>query len=351
MLNLNALKKIAPILLAGAMLFGMSTVSYADTKEQVDNVNIHISYELSNGMTKSDVDVDTESEGVDNITVSSITNTSYGKKPKVVIKLKADSDFTFKGLSKSDVSLSGDDASVTKVSASSSSCTVTVTLPKIGTTDNTSLEVSDVTWSEDENGIVNWEQADDADKYEVKLMRGSSTRENVTTSSTSYNFRNTIRSNGKGTYTVRVRAIAGTYKGEWTESDEWDIDEDVLNDLGGRTSGGSSSGSSSGSYSGGGAPSGSSSSGGAWLRDANGWWYCNADRSYTTNNWQQIDGYWYYFNEYGYMKTGWLQSPYSGKWYWLSTDSNTYGRMLTNQWVDNGRYYVDSNGIWNGQSQ
>ena len=182
-------------------------------------------------------------------------------------------------------------------------------------------------------------------------MRGSSTRENVTTSSTSYNFRNTIRSNGKGTYTVRVRAIAGNYKGEWTESDEWDIDEDVLNDLGGKTSGGSSSGSSSGSYSGGGAPAGGSSSGGAWLRDTNGWWYCNADRSYTTNNWQQIDGYWYYFNEYGYMKTGWLQSPYSGKWYWLSTDSNSYGRMLTNQWVDNGRYYVDSNGIWNGQTR
>ena len=51
------------------------------------------------------------------------------------------------------------------------------------------------------------------------------------------------------------------------------------------------------------------------------------------------------------MKTGWLQSPYSGKWYWLSTDSNTYGRMLTNQSVDNGRYYVDANGIWNGQTR
>ena len=83
MLNLNALKKIAPVLLAGAMLFGMSTVANAATKDTVDSLNIHISYELSNGMTKSDVDVDTESEGVDNITVSSITNTSYGKKPKV----------------------------------------------------------------------------------------------------------------------------------------------------------------------------------------------------------------------------------------------------------------------------
>ena len=350
MFNLNVLKKFAPVLLTGAMLFGMTTVANAATKETVDSVTLNVSYELSNGMTKSDVDIDCESDGVDNAVVSSITNTSYGKKPKVTIKLKADSDYTFKGLSKSDVSVSGDDASVTKVSPSSSSCTVTITLPKIGTTDDTSLEVSDVTWGEDDNGVVVWEQADDADKYEVKLMRGSSTKETVTTNNTSYNFRSAIRANGKGTYTVRVRAIAGSYKGDWTESEDWDIDEDILSDLGGKTSGGSSSGSGSSSSSGG-APSGSSSSGGAWLRDTNGWWYCNADRSYTTNNWQQIDGYWYFFNEYGYMKTGWLQSPYSGKWYWLSTDSNTYGRMLTNQWVDNGRYYVDANGIWNGQTR
>ena len=36
--------------------------------------------------------------------------------------------------------------------------------------------------------------------------------------------------------------------------------------------------------------------GGAWLRDANGIWYINRDRSYTTNNWQQINGYWYFFD-------------------------------------------------------
>ncbi len=348
MLNLNILKKFAPVLLTGAMLFGMTTVAGAATREVIDDVNINIGYELSNGMSKSDVDVDSNSDGVDDISVSSITNTSYGKKPKVTVKLKTDSDYTFKGLTKSGVSISGDDATVTKVSTSTSSCTITLTLPKIGTTDDTSLEVSDVTWSDNEDGVINWEQADDADKYEVKLMRGSSTKDTVTTSNTSYNFRSAIRSNGKGTYTVRVRAIAGSYKGEWTESEDWEIDEDVLNDLGGKTSGSSSS---SSSYSGGGSPSSGGSSSGAWLQDSTGWWYCNADRSYTTNNWQQINGYWYYFNEYGYMKTGWLQSPYSGKWYWLSTDQNALGRMLTNQWVDNGRYYVDANGIWNGQTR
>ena len=84
--------------------------------------------------------------------------------------------------------------------------------------------------------------------------------------------------------------------------------------------------------------------GGAWLRDSNGWWFLNADRSYTTDNWQQIDGYWYYFNGYGYMVTGWFQSPASGLWYYLSEDQATLGRMVTNQYV--GGYYVNGDGVW-----
>ena len=63
--------------------------------------------------------------------------------------------------------------------------------------------------------------------------------------------------------------------------------------------------------------------------------------------WQQIGGNWYYFDNRGYMVTGWLKSPYSGKWYWLSTEGGSnLGKMLTNQWVDNNRYYVDGSGVW-----
>ena len=40
--------------------------------------------------------------------------------------------------------------------------------------------------------------------------------------------------------------------------------------------------------------SSSSSYKGAWLRDSVGWWYCNADKSYTVNNWQYIDDRWYF---------------------------------------------------------
>ena len=76
---------------------------------------------------------------------------------------------------------------------------------------------------------------------------------------------------------------------------------------------------------------------GAWLRDSNGWWYCNDDRSYTTNNWQKINGAWYYFNSWGYMETGWKQI--GGSWYYFHAD----GKMAHDTWID-GTYYVGSDG-------
>ena len=86
--------------------------------------------------------------------------------------------------------------------------------------------------------------------------------------------------------------------------------------------------------------------GGAWIRDSNGWWYVNANRSYTTDNWQQINGNWYYFDSYGYLVTGWKQSPHDGKWYYLDPNGkpDQLGRMLTNQWI--GDYYVGADGAW-----
>ena len=78
---------------------------------------------------------------------------------------------------------------------------------------------------------------------------------------------------------------------------------------------------------------------GAWLRDDVGWWYCNADKSYTTNNWQYINNYWYFFDERGYMKTGWIL--WNGKWYYCCEN----GEMLHDTTTPDG-YYVGSDGVW-----
>lgn len=43
-----------------------------------------------------------------------------------------------------------------------------------------------------------------------------------------------------------------------------------------------------------------------WHEDANGKWYQNADGTYYANGFQDIDGVTYYFDENGYMQTGWV---------------------------------------------
>ena len=78
-----------------------------------------------------------------------------------------------------------------------------------------------------------------------------------------------------------------------------------------------------------------------WEQDSNGWWYEYADGSYAIG-WAMIDGYWYYFNQSGYMHTGWLFDEGHQSWFYL--DSVT-GRMQTG-WtmIDGYYYYLDPNG-------
>ncbi|MBS4873963.1 MAG: CHAP domain-containing protein [Atopobium minutum] len=80
-------------------------------------------------------------------------------------------------------------------------------------------------------------------------------------------------------------------------------------------------------------------SSGEWLKNDTGWWYRNADGSYTTDGWQAIEGKWYFFDEHGYMWRGWLQR--NGYWYYLGAD----GAMLTGwQAINNKWYYFNGNG-------
>ena len=88
-----------------------------------------------------------------------------------------------------------------------------------------------------------------------------------------------------------------------------------------------------------------------WILDSTGWWYRHADGSYTTNNWEKINGNWYYFDGSGYMYTegwhkienhwyymdkwgamctGWVYV--NGNWFYLQSD----GAMLENNWYKEG---------------
>ena len=75
-----------------------------------------------------------------------------------------------------------------------------------------------------------------------------------------------------------------------------------------------------------------------WIQSGSRWWYRHADGSYTRNNWEMINGSWYYFDGAGWMVTGWLQL--GSTWYYM----NGSGAMATDTWIGNS--YVDANGVW-----
>ena len=95
-----------------------------------------------------------------------------------------------------------------------------------------------------------------------------------------------------------------------------------------------------------------------WIQSGNRWWYRHADGSYTKNNWEAINGTWYYFDGAGWMVTGWVKL--SGTWYYLTGSGamatgwiqvggtwyymNTSGAMVTDTWIGNN--YVDGSGAW-----
>lgn len=66
-----------------------------------------------------------------------------------------------------------------------------------------------------------------------------------------------------------------------------------------------------------------------WIQESNGqWWYRHADGKCTKENWEQIDGKWYYFDGNGWMQIGWIQDK--GKWYYLKESGEmASGEVLT----------------------
>ena len=95
-----------------------------------------------------------------------------------------------------------------------------------------------------------------------------------------------------------------------------------------------------------------------WVKSGNRWWYSHADGSYTTNDWEVINGRLYYFDGSGWMVTGWLKRP-SGWYYltgsgamatgWVQVGSTWYymnesGVMQADTWI--GDNYVDGSGAW-----
>ena len=89
-----------------------------------------------------------------------------------------------------------------------------------------------------------------------------------------------------------------------------------------------------------------------WSEKDSHWFYQLEDNSYIANEWKQINGTWYRFDNSGLMQTGWVKD--NGTWYYL----NQSGAMQTGWVKDNGTWYylndsgamqtgwIQDNGTW-----
>lgn len=118
-----------------------------------------------------------------------------------------------------------------------------------------------------------------------------------------------------------------------------------------------------------------------WMQDEHGWWLRFADSSYPkaekrgTNGiayaWEQVNGNWWAFDESGYIKTGWMRDEDYGGWFyfdpehgmqtdWVLIDGKWYyfhpasdgrkGILYVGRLTPDG-YYVDENGVWDGENK
>ena len=77
--------------------------------------------------------------------------------------------------------------------------------------------------------------------------------------------------------------------------------------------------------------------GGRYYVGANGAWVKDAKKpEVKKNGWVKEGNAWYFYYQGQITKNAWVGS------YWLGAD----GKMAASSWVDNGRYYVGANGLW-----
>ena len=88
---------------------------------------------------------------------------------------------------------------------------------------------------------------------------------------------------------------------------------------------------------------------GKWINDAKGWWYKEPNGAYPKSTWKQIDyngvKNWYYFDEQGYMATGW--KLINDKWYYMYENTekgHIKGSMAYSTKI--GEYKIGIDGAW-----
>ncbi len=376
---MKKLMRILVLLLAAVLLAGWQTSpAEASTRKKIRSVSIKVKNKLEAGteLTKSDVVNGEPSDGEVGvwttsdkyeitslrITSGTTSNLKVGQSIKIKVILEVtDDNYIFRsGLGKSNVNVSSI-AEVSSVSRSSKKLTVTITVHGVrGEYD----APEDAWWRDTGIGIAKWTKpyhGNGSGHYEVILKKGGQviTRLEDTTE-TSHDFYPYMTK--AGNYTFRVRTIPHTENqqkygktSEWTESEEYYLDEDeVCTD--GRSGGENASPD----------PGGIRDGQAGWYRTYNDWRYRYPDGTDMKNGWATVQGKRYLFDMDGKMLTGWVQLPagwyylagsgemltgwqnVNEEWYYFFEDPNSeaFGKMAENTMVprDGGPVFVDGQG-------
>lgn len=78
-----------------------------------------------------------------------------------------------------------------------------------------------------------------------------------------------------------------------------------------------------------------------WKKNETGWWYEYTDGTYPKEQFKEIGGVWYYFDNSGYMLSNQWKKHTDGYWYWF----NNSGEMVTGwQTIGAKKYYFKETG-------
>ena len=255
--------------------------------------------------------------------------------PVIEVTLQAEDGYYF-SVSAADVTVKGAEYKNKRRGDDSYSMIVTLELPSMAFQIG---EIEHAGW--ESQTVASWNPAINAAVYELSLYRNGKSAgkvQNITETSCDL----AAKMTKEGTYSYKVRGINGydlTAKSEWCEAEGSSfIDGAAAEQLRGMyiaelpegvTEPGQLEAYNQANQMG-------------WIQDHVGWWYKNQDGSYTTSNWQLIDGKWYYFDSVGYMVTGWIQ--WNGNSYYCNPGS---GEMLSDMIIPDGSgRRVDSTGAW-----
>lgn len=237
-----------------------------------------------------------------------------------VVELEASEGYRF-STDKNKIRLSGVGAQYIK-SVRTDKGALLVIYVKFSDLDDLVGEVETASWSSDGRAV--WSPARSAMKYELRLsFQGKILAGRKVTAGTSYDFGPLLKKAGSYRFLVRpVSAIND--EGAWKESEEFHVSEEMARQRQPETT---SAGEKTGPH------EAVSDSNAGWRQTEDGaWWYQEQDGSYLQLNWLYENGFWYFFDEAGYME----KESYV-KWgnnnYYVDDD----GRMVTGGQVPDGR--------------